>query len=123
MATSTNVTPTGVALDGAGTLYISDLNEDRVCALNPSTGLLSIVAGTGAACSSATAACGDGGAGDSAQLALRSISGLTVDLLGNLLIADSGDNRIRSVNLNTESFILSPAAARRAPDSAQTCRR
>ncbi len=121
LATSTNVTPTGVALDGAGTLYFSDLNEDRVCALNLSTGALSTVAGTGAACSSPTAACGDGGAATSAQLALGSLSGLTVDALGNLLIADSGDNRIRGVNLNTGVITTVAGSGTACPASTATC--
>ena len=121
LATSTNVTPTGVALDGAGTLYFSDLNEDRVCALNLSTGVLSTVAGTGAACSSPTAACGDGGAATSSQLALGSFSGLSVDELGNLLIADSGDNRIRSVNLNTGVITTVAGSGTACPTSTASC--
>ncbi len=121
VATSTNVTPTGVALDGAGTLYFSDLNEDRVCALNLSTGFLSTVAGTGAACSSSAAACGDGGEAASAQLALGSFSGLAVDVLGNLLIADSGDNRIRSVNLNTGVMSTVAGSGTACPDSTAAC--
>ena len=101
-ASDVNLTPTGVALDGAGDLYIADLNQNRVCALNLSTGALSTVAGTGAVCASSTAACGDGGKATSAQLALDAQSGLASGMdWAILLIADSGDHRIRSVNLTT----------------------
>jgi uncharacterized protein YjiK/stress response protein SCP2 len=98
-ATAANLTPSGIALDGAGNLYIAD--EGRIRMVNLATGMISTVAGTGAACSSPTAACGDGGSAASAQLNLGAASGLAVDGAGNLLIADSGDNRIRSVALAT----------------------
>ena len=100
-ATSASIWPVGIALDGAGILYISDYATNRVRAVNPTTGIITNVAGTGDFCHSNGAACGDGGAATSALLSLTSGSSLAVDELGNLLIADTGDNSIRSVNLTT----------------------
>ena len=82
--------PRGVALDGAGNLYIADNNNHRIRKVN-SAGNISTVAGTGPAGFS-----GDGGAATSAQLS--NPRGVAPDALGNLYIADTSNNRIRKVN-------------------------
>ena len=80
--------PTGLAFDGAGNLYVAD-NGTRVRRIDPQ-GIISTVAGTGAAGFS-----GDGGAAIAARLA--GAQAVAVDAAGNLLIADSGNRRIRRV--------------------------
>jgi hypothetical protein len=100
-AISANLSPAGVALDGAGNLYAADYSANRIRMVAVGTGIITTVAGSGATCSSPTATCGDGGQAVNAQLTLTSTSGLAVDGFGHLLIADGGDNRIRSVALST----------------------
>ena len=81
--------PRGVALDGAGNLYIVDNNNHRIRKVD-SSGSISTVAGTGTAGYS-----GDGGAATSAQLS--NPRGVALDGAGNLYIADTSNNRIRKV--------------------------
>ena len=81
--------PGGLAVDGAGNLYIADTHNQRVRVV-ASTGLISTVAGTGAA-----GFAGDGGAGGSARLALP--RGLSVDAAGNVYVADANNQRVRRI--------------------------
>ena len=81
--------PRGVALDGAGNLYIVDNNNHRIRKVD-SSGSISTVAGTGTAGYS-----GDGGAATAAQLS--NPRGVALDGAGNLYIADTSNNRIRKV--------------------------
>ena len=82
--------PYGVALDGAGNLYIAEWNNNRIRKVN-SAGVISTVAGTGTAGFS-----GDGGAATAAQLS--NPQDVALDAAGNLYIADVNNNRIRKVN-------------------------
>jgi trimeric autotransporter adhesin len=101
VATSAQVSsPSGVAVDSSGNVYIADTGDFRIRKVSATSGDISTVAGNGNACSNptaATGACGDGGAATSAQL--NNPSGVAVDQFGNIYIADTGDNRIRVVNL------------------------
>ena len=82
--------PEGVALDGTGNLYITDRYNHRVRRVDPS-GTITTVAGNGQFGYS-----GDGDLAVKAQL--RDPWGVTVDGVGNLYIADSGNNCIRRVD-------------------------
>ena len=102
LATSATFTsPTGVAMDAAGNLYIVDAGANRIREVAAGTGIITTLAGNGNACSSSTAACGDGGAATSATFQMEGHGGAVVDLYANLVIADYGDNRLRNINLNT----------------------
>ncbi|HWQ31994.1 MAG TPA: BACON domain-containing carbohydrate-binding protein [Blastocatellia bacterium] len=81
--------PTGVAIDGAGNLYISDTGNHRVRRVN-AAGIVSTVAGTGSAGSG-----GDGGPATAAQL--NAPGGIGLDSAGNLFIADQGNHRVRKL--------------------------
>ena len=81
-------TPTGVAVDASGTIYIADSHNHRVREV--SGGTITTVAGTGTAGFS-----GDGAAASAAQLALP--SAVAIDASGNLYIADTNNNRVRKV--------------------------
>src|SRR5207247_7068110 len=83
--------PTGVAVDGAGNLFIAD-SGNCVIRKVATTGKISTVAGTGGACGFA----GDGGAGTAAQL--NSPGGVALDAAGNLFIADPDHLLIRRVD-------------------------
>ncbi|MGB6942298.1 MAG: IPT/TIG domain-containing protein [Bryobacteraceae bacterium] len=81
--------PRNVALDAAGSLYISDFGANQVYQVT-SNGILTLLAGTGTA--------GFSGVGTSALLAeLNAPAGLAVDQTGALYVADSGNNRVRKV--------------------------
>jgi hypothetical protein len=91
--------PTSVALDSANNLYIADQGSNRVREV--SGGTINTVAGNGAACSTPTATCGDGGTATTAQL--NSPAGVAVDNANppNIYIADQADNRVRKVTAAT----------------------
>lgn len=104
-ATSANLgSPDGVAVDGAGNLYIADLYNRRVRKVD-TRGTISTVAGDGRYGFS-----GDGGAATNASLS--NPTGLAIDAAGNLYIADSGNGRIRKVDT---SGMISTVAGNGAP--------
>jgi sugar lactone lactonase YvrE len=80
----------GIALDNAGDLYVADSGNQRVRKVN-TAGTITTVAGDGV-----QGFAGDGGAATHA--ALNMPNDVAVDALGNLYIADSGNNRIRVVS-------------------------
>jgi sugar lactone lactonase YvrE len=82
--------PTGVAVDGSGNLYIADRDNQRIRMVNPS-GIITTVSGTGEAGYN-----GDGGLATATQL--KSPAGIAVDGNGNFYIADQGNHRIRKVS-------------------------
>ncbi len=81
---------TGVVVDGSGNIYISDGENCRVRKVNTS-GIISTFAGNGYANYT-----GDGGQATSAELIAP--YGLALDGLGNLYVADNGNNCIRKIN-------------------------
>ncbi len=82
--------PRGLAIDGAGNLYITDKVNNRIRRVSPS-GTITTVAGIGAPTFG-----GDGGPATSA--ALYQPEDVAVDGAGNLYIADQMNNRIRRVS-------------------------
>jgi len=94
-ATTARITgPYGVAVDGAGNLFIADKFNDRIRKVTPA-GIISTVAGGGTG--------GDGGLATVARI--DEPYGVAVDRVGNLLIADRY-YRIRKV---TPAGIISTA--------------
>jgi hypothetical protein len=82
-------TPTAIAVDAIGDLYIADCFNHRIRIVTPD-GIISTIAGNGSQGYS-----GDGGDAVNAQFGL--ISGMAVDKTGNLYLADQTYNVIRLV--------------------------
>jgi len=80
--------PLGLAVDGAGNLFIADSANGRVRKVNPA-GAITTIAGNGTVGYS-----GDGGPATSAMI---NPQGLALDAAGNLYIGDSGSGRVRVV--------------------------
>jgi sugar lactone lactonase YvrE len=84
--------PTGVAVDSAGNLYIADMSNSRIRKVTPG-GTITTVAGNGIAGYN-----NDNIAATGANL--NAPSGVAVDGVGNLYIADIRNNRIRKVDVS-----------------------
>jgi len=80
--------PQGVAVDAGGNLYIADTNVMRIRRVDARTGVITTIAGNGV-----FGYGGDGGPGVSASLA--GPMGVAVDGAGNVLVADTQNQRIR----------------------------
>ena len=106
--------PTGVAVDAAGNLLIADADNNRVRVVAASTGTfygqamtagdIYTVAGDGTAGFS-----GDGGPATSAELNFP--QNVAVDAAGNLIIADSSNQRVRVAAASTGTFYGQPMTA------------
>ena len=82
--------PIGLAVDGAGNLYVADSRNDRIRRVDPA-GTITTVAGTGE-----RGLNGDGGPAVDAQLNLP--RDLAADGAGNLYIADRANHRLRRLD-------------------------
>ena len=98
--------PTGVAVDSGGNLYIADTENHRIRRVDRS-GAISTVAGTGVGGYG-----GDGGPATEAQL--REPSGLALDSSGTVYIADTWNNRVRMID---SSGVISTVAGNEKPSS------
>ena len=86
--------PTGVAVDAAGNVFITDRGNNRVRKVDAATGVITTVAGTGT-----NGYSGDGGPATGADLAYP--TAVAVDAAGDLFIVDLGNSRIRRVDAAT----------------------
>jgi hypothetical protein len=94
--------PQGIAVDGAGNLYIADSFNYRIRKVTAATGIITTVAGGGSSpgsCTGHTDSIGDGCAATSAEFSFP--ENVTVDGSGNLYIADYSSQRIRKVTAAT----------------------
>ena len=85
-------------MESSGAVLVADNNNHRILRIDPATGDRAVVAGTGVAGYS-----GDGGPATQAQL--NSPFNVAVDAGGNIFIADTGNNRIRVVLVQTGTII------------------
>jgi sugar lactone lactonase YvrE len=81
--------PSGLAMDALGNLYVSDTNNDRIRMIDPD-GVITTIAGT------VEGQAGDGGVATDAQLFAP--AGLAFDAEGRLYVADQGNDRVRRID-------------------------
>ncbi|MFN0085449.1 MAG: Ig-like domain-containing protein [Blastocatellia bacterium] len=86
--------PAGVAVDAAGNVYIADLGNVRIRRISAADGKIRTIAGTGALGYN-----GDDIPAKDAQLGLSFPSFLSLDPMGNPIIADRGNHRIRRIDM------------------------
>jgi hypothetical protein len=103
-ASATFNDPAGLALDGAGNLYIADTGNGVVRMISAVTGIITTIAGSNpaAVCGTASNTVGDGCLATAATL--NTPEGVTLDGAGNLYIADTNDHRIRMVSVSTSDI-------------------
>jgi hypothetical protein len=82
------IDPSGVAVDGAGNVFVADFNNHTIRKITPG-GVVTTIAGTAGWSGSAD------GTGSAARF--NQPSGVAVDGAGNVLVADSGNNTIRKI--------------------------
>jgi sugar lactone lactonase YvrE len=86
--------PNGLAIDALGNLYIADSASHRVRCVSAKTGIITTIAGTGQ----------PGYSGDNAPATAARLNfpeSVALDAGGNLFIADTGNYRIRRVDIIT----------------------
>ncbi|HEV2446758.1 MAG TPA: IPT/TIG domain-containing protein, partial [Candidatus Sulfopaludibacter sp.] len=81
--------PQGLAVNGAGALFISDTGHNRIREVFPNGAIITL-AGTGTCCYS-----GDGGPAAAAEI--DAPLSLALDSAGNLYLADSGNSAVRAI--------------------------
>ena len=91
-------TPSGVALDGAGNLYIADTGNNAIRRVDAVTHVITTVAGNG---SGLPGFAGDGSLATSVTVLLNGPQSIAVDTAGDLYIADTNNQVIRAVSAST----------------------
>jgi sugar lactone lactonase YvrE len=86
--------PRDLAIDASGNLFIADTGHNLIRRVDATSGIISVVAGSGIA----RGADGFGGGAPATQVQLSNPTGVAVDTVGNLYIADTGNALVRFVD-------------------------
>jgi hypothetical protein len=109
-ATSAQLTnPEGVFVDASGDIFIADTNDQRIRVIyeggtsgplstltSPTIGNIYTIAGTGAACTTTTPTCGDGGSALSATF--DAPYAVAVSATGDVFVSDGADYTVRKID-------------------------
>jgi DNA-binding beta-propeller fold protein YncE len=90
-------TPRGVAVDAAGNIFVADTFNNRIRRVDATTAVINTVAGSGPTGFGTGTFSGDGGLATSATLNVP--RHIALDALGNIIIPDGQNNRIRMVTI------------------------
>lgn len=86
--------PLGIRVDGQDNLYVADGHSNRVVRVDSVTGIITLIAGNGAAASS-------GDSGPATQASIYDPTDIAFDSSGNIFIAEMGAHKIRRVDAAT----------------------
>ena len=92
--------PTGVAVDGAGNVYVADEGNNLIREISPA-GVVSTFAGSGAPGSTN---------GTGVKASFNGPTGIAVDASGNVYVADYGNNLVREISPGGVVITLGSAA-------------
>ena len=106
--------PKGVAVHADGSIYVADSRNNRIRRIAPD-GSVTTVAGSGPPRSAGNA--GGFRDGPASEARFRDPTALAFDDEGNLLISDTGNNRIRSLSPDGEVSTVAGGSPPPAPDS------
>lgn len=89
--------PEAIAIDGANNMFIADANNNVIRKVNTTTGIIKTVVGSGFQHGTGLGGfSGDSGPATAARMSYP--SGIAVDAIGNMYIADQRNDRIRKVD-------------------------
>jgi sugar lactone lactonase YvrE len=100
-ATATFIYPRGLAVDGAGNLFVADSGTNKIRKITAG-GVVSTLAGTGAAGSND---------GPALSATFSGVSGIAVDSLGKVYVADAGNRKIRVIDTSGDVTTLAGSGA------------
>ena len=103
--------PQGIVVDVDGSLYIADKGNQKIRRVDPSSGLISTVAGTGET-GSATSSI------DAVSAHFNGPTGLALDQSGNLFIADAGNHVVRELSNGNVTVVAGTGTAGHTGDGA-----
>lgn len=111
--------PWGQIADKQGNLYFTEFSHNLVRRVDAITGIVTVVAGIPAGSTNTVCAAKTDGAGDgcpATQATLHEPMGLAFDPFGNLVIADYGNQLVRSINAQTNVItviagVIAPTAS------------
>jgi mucin-19 len=87
--------PTGITVDSAGIIYVADTGNNRICKIDRSSNVTTLAGNT------------QGFANGQGTAALFNLPlGVAVDSAGSVYVADTGNNRIRKIDTNSNVATL-----------------
>jgi len=110
--------PTAVAVDAAGNLWMTDPSDNRVRRVDGSTQIITTFAGGGTGCAGELDGVGDGCPATSAIL--NTPLGVAVDGADNVLVADYYDELVRRIDAHTNIITTVAGGGRGCPGQTDT---